>query len=197
VAGITATRLLRSDVRRTPMTELERLLTLAARQLRLRRRAFALVGGLAVSARVEPRFTSDADLAVTVADDPEAEALIADFRTLGFDVVAVVEQLATGRLATTRLRHSGGGMIIDLLFASSGIEPEIAASATQIEVLPGMSLPVASIGHLIAMKLLSRDDDRRPNDSADLVALSNAADKSDLGGGISCHRTHCRARLCA
>lgn len=37
---------------------------------------FALVGGLAVSARTEPRFTRDADLAVALASDAEAEALI-------------------------------------------------------------------------------------------------------------------------
>jgi hypothetical protein len=36
----------------------------------------ALVGGLAVSARTEPRFTRDADLAVAVASDAEAESLI-------------------------------------------------------------------------------------------------------------------------
>jgi uncharacterized membrane-anchored protein len=38
--------------------------------------SFALVGGLAVSARTEPRFTRDADLAVALASDAEAEALI-------------------------------------------------------------------------------------------------------------------------
>ena len=35
---------------------------------------FALIGGLAVSARTEPRFTRDADLAVAVTSDAEAEA---------------------------------------------------------------------------------------------------------------------------
>jgi len=38
--------------------------------------SFALVGGLAVSVRTEPRFTRDADLAVALASDAEAEALI-------------------------------------------------------------------------------------------------------------------------
>lgn len=40
-------------------------------------RRFALVGGLAVSVRTEPRLTRDADLAVLVADDRDAEALAA------------------------------------------------------------------------------------------------------------------------
>jgi hypothetical protein len=40
--------------------------------------SFALVGGLAVSIRTEPRFTRDADLAVALANDAEVEALIHD-----------------------------------------------------------------------------------------------------------------------
>jgi len=42
--------------------------------------SFALVGGLAVSARTEPRFTRDADIAVAVASDAEAEGLTRDLR---------------------------------------------------------------------------------------------------------------------
>jgi hypothetical protein len=37
---------------------------------------FALIGGLAVSARVEPRFTRDLDFAVAVEGDADAEALV-------------------------------------------------------------------------------------------------------------------------
>ncbi len=37
---------------------------------------FALVGGLAVSARAEPRFTRELDVAVAVRNDEEAEAII-------------------------------------------------------------------------------------------------------------------------
>ena len=36
----------------------------------------ALIGGLAVSAHAEPRVTRDADLAIAVADDAEAESLL-------------------------------------------------------------------------------------------------------------------------
>jgi hypothetical protein len=41
-------------------------------------RRFALVGGLTVSVRTEPRLTRDSDLAVFVADDRDAEALVRD-----------------------------------------------------------------------------------------------------------------------
>jgi GAF domain-containing protein len=46
--------------------------------------SFALVGGLAVSARTEPRFTRDADFAVAQATDTEAEALIHQLRTYDY-----------------------------------------------------------------------------------------------------------------
>jgi hypothetical protein len=42
---------------------------------------FALVGGLAVSVRTEPRFTRDADLAVAVASDAEAEARVRELQS--------------------------------------------------------------------------------------------------------------------
>jgi len=68
--------------------------------------SFALVGGLAVSARTEPRFTRDADLAVALAGDAAAEALIHSLRARGYGIEAVVEQEAVGRLATVRLTRS-------------------------------------------------------------------------------------------
>jgi hypothetical protein len=51
-------------------------------------RHFALVGGLAVSVRSEPRLTRDADLAVSVADDRDAEALVRDLQARGWRVAA-------------------------------------------------------------------------------------------------------------
>lgn len=65
----------------------------------------ALVGGHAVSARVEPRFTRDLDFAVAVANDSAAEALVRELGVRGYRLTAIVEQEATGRLATVRLEH--------------------------------------------------------------------------------------------
>jgi hypothetical protein len=145
--------------------------------------SFALVGGLAVSARTEPRFTRDADLAVALASDAEAEALIRKLRRHGYRIEAVVEQDAVGRLATVRLTRSSEprGPVIDLLFASSGIEPEVVAAAESIEVLPNLTMGVARTGHLIALKVLSRDDVSRPQDLVDLRALLRVASPVELG----------------
>jgi hypothetical protein len=144
--------------------------------------AFALVGGLAVSVRTEPRFTRDADMAVAVAGDPDAEALIHTLRRRGYAIAAIVEQEAVGRLATVRLTRSSEPEppVVDLLFASSGIEREIVADAEPIEVIRNLTIPVARTGHLIALKILSRDDVRRPQDLVDLRALLRVASPPDL-----------------
>jgi predicted nucleotidyltransferase len=141
------------------------------------------VGGLAVSVRTEPRLTRDADLAVLVTDDQDAEALVRALQVRRWRVVAAMEQEAAGRLATVRLApadESGLGTVVDLLFASSGIEPEIVTAADAIEAMPGYTVPVARIGHLIALKILARDDRSRPQDRVDLAALLNRADAEAL-----------------
>ena len=150
--------------------------------LRALDRRFALVGGLAVSARTEPRLTRDADIAVTAADDRDAESLIRDLQSRGWRVVAAVEQSAAGRLATARLAlaEDVGGTVADLLFASSGIEPEVVTAADRIEVLPNFAVPVARLEHLIALKVLARDDRTRPQDRVDLAALLARADTATL-----------------
>ncbi len=142
--------------------------------------ACALVGGLAVSVRTEPRFTRDIDLAVAVADDQQAERLVRSLLVGGFSLSATVEQAAASRLATVRLRPEvGDADVVDLLFASSGIEPEVVAAADPLEALPGLTVPVARTGHLIALKLLARDDERRPQDGIDLRALAVVADNGE------------------
>jgi hypothetical protein len=159
------------------------LLRAVAARFRASGTRWAVVGGLAVSTRTAPRFTQDVDLAVAVSSDVEAERLVSSLARDAFQITAVVEQTATGRLATARLSRSGGDpddAVVDLLFASSGIEPDIVAAAETVEVFPGLSAPIAQIGHLIALKLLARDDETRPQDLIDLRALLSEATLSDL-----------------
>lgn len=139
----------------------------------------ALVGGFAVSVRTEPRFTKDVDLVVAVAEDGQAESFVRDLVANGHSQTMVIEQEALGRLARVRLELADGGQVADVLFASSGIEAEIVAAADLLEVLPGLVVPVATVSHLIVLKLLARDDERRPQDSADLAALAAAATDAD------------------
>jgi len=79
----------------------------------------------------------------------------------------------TGRLATVRMVRNidGQSTILDLLFASSGIESEIVAGAKLQEIIPGLKLRVAEVPHLVAMKLLSFDPFRRGQDGTDVIEL--------------------------
>lgn len=43
-----------------------------------------------------------------------------------------------------------------------------------------MRIPVATVGHLVALKLLSRDPRTRPQDQVDLVQLLRVAGRADL-----------------
>ena len=163
------------------MSRLESALRAVALELDSVRRSWALVGGLAVSARAEPRFTRDLDLAVATTDDRDAEALVRGLVASGYRVLASLEQEATGRLATVRLVSPGedaGGVVVDLLFASSGIEPEIAGEAEVLEVLPGLLVPVARSGHLLALKVLAVSPER-PQDGIDILSLVREATRPE------------------
>lgn len=165
------------------MNSLETLLQQISDLFHKQKYAWALVGGLAVSIRTEPRFTRDLDLAVAVSNDSEAESLVHGLIADGLQAVATVEHEKTKRLATARIAPSGAspnGLVLDLLFASSGIEAEICRDAEKLLVFPDVSVPVARIHHLIALKLLSRDDKTRPQDGADLRQLVMNADDTDF-----------------
>ena len=144
-----------------------------ARALDERGLAWALVGGLAVSVRAEPRFTRDIDVAIAAPDDAEAERVVAAFQALGFVVRLVLEQQALGRMATVRLLAPGqgeSGVVVDLLFASTGIEIDVCRAAERLEIVPGLVIPVARAGHLVAMKVLAVSAERW-QDEGDLRAL--------------------------
>jgi predicted nucleotidyltransferase len=165
------------------MNPLEAALRRIAEDLAARGPQWALVGGLAVSARAEPRTTRDVDIAVGVEGDDEAEALLFELQQRGYQVLNVIEQTATSRLATARTVPPGTtkrGVVVDLLFASSGVEQEIAGAAEPLEIIAGFSVPVARMGHLIATKVLARDDRARPQDWDDLRALVAESSPPDL-----------------
>lgn len=143
---------------------------------------WALVGAFAVGVRSEPRFTRDVDLAVAVDDDAGAEQLVLALTQRGYETIASIEHEASGRIAMVRLipaNAEAATTIVDLLFASSGIENEIVDGAEDLEVLPGFRARVAGTGHLIALKLLAAGDDR-PHDIGDLRGLVAIATEADL-----------------
>ena len=85
-----------------------------------------LVGGLAVSARAEPRFTRDADLVIDTDTDEEAEAeaVARMFLQRGYRLQARLEQSGVGRLSGARLVDPDG-IEVDLIIALSGRETDL------------------------------------------------------------------------
>src|SRR5215469_9844335 len=165
------------------MTGLEEVLKRAAADLDAVGAKWAIIGGLAVATRAAPRFTQDVDFAVSVLDDSEAEEIVHRMSVRGYAVGMMLEQEYVHRLATVRLIRPVPGMsqvFVDLLFGSSGIEDQVVAHADRLEVWPKFSVPVARVGDLIALKLLSRDE-RRLQDHLDLEALLAVATEADLG----------------
>ena len=93
-----------------------------------------------------------------------------------------MEQKSAHRLATVRLVPSdepSEGVVVDVLFASSGIEQEITDRAEPLAILDGVVAPVAVLSDLLALKVLA-EDPRRPQDHADIRNLLAVAEPSDL-----------------
>ena len=133
---------------------------------------FALIGGIAVSYRSVERTTKDIDLAIAVESDSEAETLVRTLTGRGYRIATVIEQDEADRLSTVRLVSQVDVEIqVDLLFASSGIEPEVVSAADEIEVFPNVSMPVADRASLIALKVLSANTKSRLKDILDLQNL--------------------------
>ena len=116
---------------------------------------FALIGGLAVSFRTIERFTKDIDLAIAAESDQQAEQCVRALSGIGYKVQMLLEQRKHDRIATVRLMKAGeDGAVVDLLFASSGIEAEIVMAAEPIEVFEHLVVPVATVAGLLALKVL-------------------------------------------
>ncbi len=164
------------------MTDLVRNLERIAQDLDELGASWAVVGGLAVAVHGEPRFTRDIDVAVATASEEHSDQLVFKLHAKRYSIQTVLEHQTTGRLSTIRLIPPGSehGLLVDLLFASSGIEDLITSMAIPYELVPGLTLPVARAGHLAAMKALAYDPDSRPQDLADLRAILARATAQDI-----------------
>lgn len=120
------------------------------------RARFLVVGGLAVVVVGEPRTTADAD-AIVFVSQAEAEALIGQAATAGFEVRADVERERLAATGTMRFRR--GRFQIDLITASLPFENAAYERATLHELF-GVRLPFPSPEDLILFKVLAgRDKD--------------------------------------
>lgn len=143
---------------------------------------FALVGGYAVGVYGTPRFTKDIDFTVAVDSDSQAEQILRVFLEDGFRIDPLLVHKEHGTISTARLflpESRSRSADFDLLFSFCGVESEIVAAAQPVEILPGLTVPVATLVHLIALKVLS-ERATRPNDRADLAALLGRSGQEEV-----------------
>lgn len=151
-------------------------------ELDRRRIPWALVGGLAVSLRAEPRTTRDVDVMVMMADS-DADALILSLRRQGYKETpgGVKVNRDTHELKLVSLKKrvessmEGATPTVDILFSMTGIEHEVVTQAERLD-LSTFSPPVASVAHLLALKVLAG----RRRDLGDIYQLLTVAEKRDL-----------------
>lgn len=165
----------RSPVARSDR-RIEALFAKSVEELRNSGIAFAVVGGIAISARGRPRTTDDLDFAVSIKSDEDAEHVVFALQARGFLVTELFENDA-GRVSTVRtVRTEWSDIYVDFLLFNSRIEPEIVARAT-IETVWGMlNVPVALRADLLAMKVLAN----RKKDLADIEHLVLASTPAEL-----------------
>ncbi|MBK6748473.1 MAG: hypothetical protein KA956_09755 [Pyrinomonadaceae bacterium] len=82
---------------------------------------------------------------------------------------------------TVRLTTGGEvEVFVDLLFATSGIEREVIADATELEPFPTILVKLASTASLLAMKVLSADWKICLQDVLEIHQLLEVADLNDI-----------------
>ena len=130
-----------------------------------------------------PRATLDADIALIVRDDADADDFAKSLQALGYLVREAGVHPTLGHFTSIRVVspvRAGGRLVVDFMFDTTGIEREVVAAAERLAVTRDLKVPVATRGHLIAMKVLSQGKDR-PQDHVDVQQLLKRAAVADLG----------------
>lgn len=134
--------------------------------------AAAVVGGVAIVARVHSRFTHDLDIAISLPKGTEAAFLDLTARH-GFTFTTADREmfLEGGLLRAT----SPTGVAVDFMVADDGLYEAAVARATPVE-MGNVSLPVATVEDLLLTKL----DAGRHRDLDDAISIKDAfGDKLD------------------
>jgi hypothetical protein len=141
-------------------------------------RPAAIIGGLAIVARVRERTTRDADVILSL-DASEAETFLSLAVQAGyaFDEVETREFLEGGlmRLWGPPSRVEGAGL--DILLADEPFLERVVERATVVS-FAGVLLPVASVEDLVLLKLSAN----RPIDIDDVLAIRDVFE-GQLDGG--------------
>ena len=137
----------------------------AAQVLETRGIRFALIGGLAVSLRGQPRMTVDVDL-VILADIDQALRLAQELSSTPFEPLFPGVEEVVARSFILPLRHRSTGIRVDVAIGMSGFEQQAVSRATKVTI-GDVRVPVVAVEDLLVMKALAG----RPQDDQDIRGL--------------------------
>ena len=137
----------------------------AAQVLETRGIRFALIGGLAVSLRGQPRMTVDVDL-VILADIDQALRLAQELSSTPFEPLFPGVEEVVARSFILPLRHRATGIRVDVAIGMSGFEQQAVSRATKVTI-GDVRVPVVVVEDLLVMKALAG----RPQDDQDIRGL--------------------------
>lgn len=131
--------------------------------------AAAVIGGVAIVARVRPRHTDDVDVVVVVPSGAGQQFLELAHELGWTDEPAETKLLLEGGLL--HLSPSPGGAAVDFIFVDSTFLQEVVDRSSRLD-LGVATLPVVSLEDLLLLKL----EAHRPEDIDDILAIK------DVGG---------------
>ena len=122
---------------------------------------FAVIGGIAVAIRGEPRFTADIDVVVGIDRDAAVELLRSVARSAFEPLFPGAEDVVRDAFLLP-LRHRVTQIKVDIAVGATGFEQQVIRRAPT-ESLGGLSVRVATSEDLLLMKALAG----RPRDAED------------------------------
>lgn len=137
----------------------------AARLFDARDIKFALIGGLAVSLRGQPRMTVDVDL-VILSDVDRALFLVGELAATPFEPLFPGVEEVVAHSYILPLRHRTTGIRVDVAIGTSGFERQAVGRAESVSI-GEVSVPVVVVEDLLVMKALAG----RPQDEQDMRGL--------------------------
>lgn len=147
------------DAIRRTLRDLETLLT--AHDV-----AYAVIGGIAVAIRGEPRFTADIDVVVGIDRDAALE-LVAGLRHTAFEPLFPGVEDVVLHAFLLPLRHRDTLVTVDVAVGATGFEQQVIRRARH-DSIGGLSIPVATAEDLLLLKTLAA----RPRDVEDARGIA-------------------------
>lgn len=162
--------------------EFANVLQLVGQHLESEGKDWAVVGGLALAVHGAGRMTHDVDIATV---GSAQGVLVQHLESLGYETLHCSDGYSNHAHQNATMGR------VDVVYLDGPTAGLLFAEALQTEVVPGVVAKVASVGHLVAMKVLAAKNDpsRHLQEMADIVALLRAADL-DAESVRSCFERH-------